>query len=423
MICFVPNCAFLSETTRAIAIHHALRARGVETCFATHGGPYTRVLDQENVPWTMLGPGWTEERSRRFVASIPGISPPTVSLYEDSELRAHVDREVTFFRERGVKAVVTGFALSTLLSTRVAKIPLVTDHAGSWVPPVAERGLFPIPKESTMPLARFFPERLGRWLSNQLPSRTKMFCGTFNRVARELGVEGVPSFAALLLGDLTLVTDCEEVLGVSAEALEQWKPGRGYRAGTKLKYVGPLFAELAAPLPARVERFLDGEADKKRVYVAMTSTPEALVRRVVETVRGTGARVVVASTVHALDDLAGDDVVVEPILPSQRVMPRCDLAVIAGGQGSVQTAMAFGTPFIGIPLQPEQDFNIVEMERHGAAVRISKKEAMNGRLAPLVDAMTSEPRYRDAARRVQAVYAKADGPRACADAIVEAFNP
>lgn len=419
MICFVPNCAFLSETTRAIAIHHALRARGVETCFATHGGPYTRVLDEEKVPWTMLGEGWTDARARKFVASLPGISPPTVSLYEDAELRAHVDREVAFFRKHGVKAVVTGFALSTLLSSRVAKIPLVTDHAGSWVPPVAERGMFPTPKESTMPLARFFPERLGRWLANQLPSRTRMFCGTFNRVARELGVEGIPSFAALLLGDLTLVTDCAEVLGVSAEALDRWRPGRGYRSGTTLKYVGPLFAELAAPLPERVERFLQDSAGKKCVYVAMTSTPAPLVRRVVETVRGTGARVVVASTVHALDDLAGDDVVIEPILPSQRVMPRCDLAVIAGGQGSVQTAMAFGTPFIGVPLQPEQDFNIVEMERHGAAVRISKKEAMNGRLAPLVETMISEPRYREAARKVQAMYGKANGPAACAEAIVE----
>ena len=47
-------------------------------------------------------------------------------------------------------------------------------------------------------------------------------------------------------------------------------------------------------------------------------------------------------------------------------MPRVDLRVISGGQGSVQSALASGLPFIGIPLQPEQDANIVLAERQGA---------------------------------------------------------
>src|SRR5260221_320076 len=44
-----------------------------------------------------------------------------------------------------------------------------------------------------------------------------------------------------------------------------------------------------------------------------------------------------------------------------------DLAVAAGGQGSVQTAVASGLPFIGIPLQPEQEANVAFVERQGAA--------------------------------------------------------
>lgn len=419
MICLMPNCAFLSETSRTAAIHGALVARGADACVITHGGPYTRVLEDEGIPFEVLGPGWTDARAHAFVRSVPGIGSPRGTMYAPGELRALVDAEARVFAERRVRAVVTGFTLSSLLSTRLAKIPLVTEHAGSWVPPVAERGLLPAPMRPTLPFARFMPTPLVRWLSNQAPTRVQVYCGELNRLARELGVEGVPSFASLLLGDLTLVTDCPEVLGIPKDELESWTPRdpRRFRKNPRLRYVGPLFARLAAPIPERVERFL--AAPHPVAYVAITSSPPELVRGVVAAVRAAGARVLVAGTVHALGDLETDDVLVESILPSHLVMPRVDVAVIAGGQGSVQTAMASATPFVGIPLQPEQDFNIVEMERHGAARRISQEDAVSARMTSMVRDVLSDERHREAARRIQAIYAKADGPGACADAILE----
>ena len=70
-----------------------------------------------------------------------------------------------------------------------------------------------------------------------------------NVVAAELGVEPVPSLAALMLGDLTLVTDVPEVLGVPRAELESWRPRRpsAFRPGTRLTSTGPLFARLDVP--------------------------------------------------------------------------------------------------------------------------------------------------------------------------------
>jgi len=51
------------------------------------------------------------------------------------------------------------------------------------------------------------------------------------------------------------------------------------------------------------------------------------------------------------------------------------LAVIAGGQGSVQTALAAGVPFVGIPLQPEQDANVTFAQNQGAARLIPQNAA------------------------------------------------
>lgn len=419
MICLMPNCGFLSETSRMAAIYKALVARGADACVVTHGGPYTRVLRDEGIPFEIIGPGWSDDRARAFIGSLPGIGSPNGTMYAPDELRSLVEAEARMFAARGVRAAVTGFTLTALVSTRVAKIPLVTEHAGSFVPPVYERGMLPAAMRSPLPFARFMPRALVRWIANKAPTRMKTYCGEFNRLATELGVEGVPSFASLLLGDLTLVTDCPEVLGVPKEELESWTPRdpSRFRKDPRLRYVGPLFAQLDIPVPERVERFLEGP--RPIAYVAITSTPPELVRGVVAAVRAAGARVLVAGTVHSLADVEADDVLVENILPSHLVMPRVDIAVIAGGQGSVQTAMASGIPCVGIPLQPEQDLNIVEMERHGAARRISQEDAVSPRMTAVVREVLSDPGHREAARRIQTVYAKADGPAACAEAILE----
>ena len=54
---------------------------------------------------------------------------------------------------------------------------------------------------------------------------------------------------ALMLADLTLVTDMPEVLGVPAAELEAWRPSppAAYRPGTRLVYVGSLGARLDLP--------------------------------------------------------------------------------------------------------------------------------------------------------------------------------
>ena len=100
-------------------------------------------------------------------------------------------------------------------------------------------------------------------------------------------------------------------------------------------------------------------------------------------------------------------------------MPRVDLAVTAGGQGSVQTAIAAGVPLIGIPLQPEQDANVAFVRRHGAAALIAPSAAGTTALTRTARAMLADHRYRDAARRLQAVFAAVDGAGAAADAIIE----
>jgi UDP:flavonoid glycosyltransferase YjiC (YdhE family) len=420
VICTMPNCCFLSETTRCLEIYRALVARGAPVRMAVHGGTYEWVLRDAGVPFDVIGPGLDPRRCAEFVASVPGIGRPDQSMWSDEELRSYARAEAEYFARKGIRVVVTGWLLTTLLSTQLTGALLVTDHAGSFLPPVYQRGLLPdFSAPVGLPLERLLPRRLKRWLVNHGVERMTGYTGGFNRVAAELGVAGVPHLPALLLGDLTLVTEVPEVLGISPSDMDGWRPraDSGFRPGARMRYTGPLYARLPGPLPAQVDRFLDGPGPV--VYVAITSSPADLVRRAVHSVRSTGARVLVASTVHELADLAVDGVLVEPVLPSHLVMPRVDLAVIAGGQGSVQTAVCSGVPFVGLPLQPEQDTNVVLVERRHAAVRVRPDQAGTAHMSTVVGRMLGDPTYRAAAHALKAVYDRVDGAAEAATAILE----
>jgi UDP:flavonoid glycosyltransferase YjiC (YdhE family) len=418
MICLLPNCCFLSETSRMLEIYRALRSRGAGVRVATHGGLHERELRAAGVPYDVVGEAVTQEWCAAFIRSVPGIGPPDQSMWTDQELRRYAQAEAAYFRDHGVRVAVTGWTLTTLLSTRLAGIPLVTEHAGSWVPPAFERGLLPLPSTITMPHGRWLPKPIQRRLFNHGASRLKLYTAGFNRIADELGVEAIPSFPALLLGDLTLVTDVPEVLGIPPRELESWTPrgSRSYRPGTRLRYVGPIYAKLSTPLPDRIERLL--AQSERLVYVAITSSPPDLIRDVVHALRALDARILVAATVHDLRDLEDERVLVERVLPSHEIMPRVDLAVTAGGQGSVQTALASGLPLIGIPLQPEQDLNVALAERQGAARLVAQRDARTATLTHAAEQILADERYRANARRLQEIFAATDGPGAAADAIV-----
>lgn len=412
MIALLAQCAYLSETSRMIEVYRALTARGATVCVATHGGVHRNLLTAAGIPHEVIGPPMSDERGARFVADALGLGNVRQSMYTDAELRAYVLAEAAWLKKHDARCVVTGFLLTAQLSSRLAGIPLVTTHTGSWVPPVWENGL--LPADPPTPAMRLIPEPLRRRLINAAPHRVRYYTAGFNRVADDLGVERIPSLAALVLGDLTLVTEIPEVLGIPAEDMAAWRPhGRGYRPGTRLAYSGPLYARLDRPIPPHVEEFLDRPGPI--VYVALTSSSPELVRAVAAEAAKT-ARVLVAATVHDLGDLQDDRTCVAGVLPSHLVMPRVDLAVTTAGQGSVQTAMASGTPLLAVPLQPEQALNAVLVERLGAARRLPRNPTTAA--AALVRQMLDDDGYRHAAQRVKAWYDKADGPGAAADRII-----
>jgi UDP:flavonoid glycosyltransferase YjiC (YdhE family) len=418
MICLMPMCAYLSETSRMIQIYKALRAQGAEARIATHGGIHETLLQSEGIPYDIVGPRMTAERGTQFIKDNVGLGHPGQSMYSPNEMRTYVSAEVNYFRRHKVEAVVTGFTLTALLSTRVAGISLITEHAGAFIPPLFERGLLPAASNPVQPIFRYMPDWLAAGIQNKLAIKKKLYLKGFNALAAEIGVQAIPSFPALILGDLVLVTEAPDVYGVTNDEMMQWRPhGAAYWPSTRFRYTGPLFAAFDLPVPDDIERVLKGP--HPIVYVALTSVSEKFVRRVVAGVAASGAQVIVAGTVHDVSDLANECVTVGGVMPSHKIMPRVDLAVTMGGQGSVQCAMAAGTPIIGIPLHREQDSNVHFLARRGAAELLPLRKVTEAGLNHLVGTMLNQASYRQAAQSIQRAYASMDGPRLCASAIIE----
>jgi UDP:flavonoid glycosyltransferase YjiC (YdhE family) len=416
MIVLMPHCGFLSETSRMLHIAQALRSRGEAVALATHGGPYTRVLADAGLPWTQLEPAMDAARCASYLRDLVQIGRPGVRLQPPDEVRRSVAAEAQFLRAQRARLVVIGFTLTAYLSSRVAGIPLAASHGGSYVPPVFQRGLAPAPTTMPIPGTEWLPAWLKRKIANAGPQRLSDPTRFLNDVAAELGVERVPTLAALMLGDLTLVTDVPQVLGVPQAELESWRPrGNAYRPGTRLVYSGPLFAKLDHPVPAAIEPFLDGS--RPTAYVVLSSSTPEMLRAVVARVRAAGLRVIVGATIHDFGPNNEADVVVAGILPSHEVMPRVHAVVCMGGQGTVQCAMASGVPLVGIPLHPEQELNVDLAVRHGTGLAVAPRHAHSERLTAAVRRIVHEPAFAAQAQRVRGHYAGVDGAARAADAI------
>jgi UDP:flavonoid glycosyltransferase YjiC (YdhE family) len=417
VIAFLPNCGFLSEVSRAIAIAKALRARGVPVAFASRGGPYQALVGAAGFECTPLEPALDGAGPANFLEALLDMGKGDRPFFAPGELEASVAAEVAWFRSVGATAAVTGFTLSAALSTRVVGIPLVTDHGGSFVPPVLARGLCPVPVNPTEPKLAKLPQVLQRWLANRAPALLKAPVRQLNAHADALGVERLPSLLGLMCGELTLVTELASVLGTSDEAVEGWRPGWPFRMrrGTTFTCTGPLYAKLDAPIPPEVDDFLSRPG--RVVYLAPTSVKTGFLRELILATKRAGERLLVAATVHDVKDLADERTLLAGVLPNHLVFPRVAAAVIMGGQGSVQCAMASGTPFIGLPYHGEQGLNVAVAERLGLALRLTPREP--DAIAPALRRLLDEPAFTTAAKAAAQRYENVDGAANAAAAIVE----
>ena len=226
-------------------------------------------------------------------------------------------------------------------------------------------------------------------------------------MAEANGVSLPQGLFAGLTADLNLIASAPHLLPRWLEMPE------GHRV------VGPVYAHLPGEVPEIVADLASGP--KPLVYFAVGSSGNRDL--VLDVLRGLGradCQVLAPVRSHIKDedlDTLPLNVHVTDWIPAHQLGDAVDLAITHGGEGTVQNSCAQGWPFIGIPLQFEQRFNVQRCVTFGSARLVSQKEAHKADWAALVRETLADDVMRSRARRMADLMKGLDGPGQAAEAI------
>lgn len=404
---FFPFFANLAETSRLVRTAERFRDLGGRVVFFSHGGDYEELARESGFSIEAVAPIYTEEQVRDLMKfdQLEKWGDP----FPDEWLFEHVLNEERAYLDRGVSLVVTGFNVPCVLSARKAGIPLVYIIPGTALPGYFRAGLATFPDTFENALTRLLPNRLKNRLTNWVMLRSRVGTGAFNRVARRFGLPELPNSLSLWMGDYTLASDLREALDLPAEF-----------DLPEEDYSGPLLAHLGIPLEEQVRAHL--ERPGPSIYFAMGSSGnKELYLRALAALGRTDYNVVAAyTTILDANELpsVGDNVLLRKVVPAEIVNGMVDLAVLHGGQGTFYTAAYSGRPVVGIPMQPEQQYNIDILVRHGSAIRVSKRHFREETLLDAIEAILRDyGRYRANAEALARRLPRIDGAQRGAERI------
>jgi UDP:flavonoid glycosyltransferase YjiC (YdhE family) len=414
IICF-PHFYYLSEVTRLVEIGQALRRLGQEVVFFSHGGGYEHVASEAGFEVVSIAPQMTPERAGEYMAFNRGErgNPFRESFFTYEELQAYVPSEADGFRQARAGAVLIGWNLPSYLSASLAGIPILVQQPGPFTAPFFDRKMGVFQPSLRVPL---------NWLVNWWLPRTRIWLAPFNRMAEALGLPQWKSTLDLMAGDLTLVMDAPEILGIPLDELHSYRPKNPqfFHRPPVYRYGGPCFARLPGDVPVRIREHFD--TARPRLYCAMgVSGSSRVLREVIEIANNLAIQSVVATTT-VLPERDGNDagrVLLTPHVPAHLVNPLADIAITHGGAGTVQTAIHAGTPLVGIPMHLEQTGNISLVTRQGAGLMLSKWDLNRRSLGRALERLLADASLRENMLRLKALQDKVDGPAIAATEIVK----
>lgn len=403
----------LGDFTRALETAIGMQKTGAEVRFFNHGGIHNHYIAKAGLAFTDLEPELSWEQHERIMDinryRVPLGTPIPIS---QSEWEAMVESDLEAFSSYQPDGVYAGLNLSCMISVPYAKLPMVTQVPTVNCPAFIENELYNMPNtmERNLLMRHLLPAAIKRKIMRRvlLGQSAKASLTSFNAVRVKFGLKPIYNIVDLVRGDLTLLPDLPEMSGLAEEKLSP-----GYR------YTGPIFAKLDLPIPEEVKRVYSQKG--LRVFCSLGSSgfPETL-RMIVQTLKAIpGVNLVVAATTVLDPDELGpntDHFFATRMLPAHLVNEMADVAVIHGGQGTVQTAVWAGTPVVGIGFQGEQQANLDGIASAGMAIRIPLW-AVNPKSLKKALLKIQNPAFRVAARTLQKRVRQTDGVKASVEAM------
>jgi MGT family glycosyltransferase len=192
-----------------------------------------------------------------------------------------------------------------------------------------------------------------------------------------------------------------------------------------VKYVGPCMWH--PPEPAGTQEWLntlpadrpwvhatEGTSHKHEQAFVLKATAEGLLGRDVEVILTTGR----SRTPEDLGLVRGPNIHLTTWLSHTELLPRCSALVTIGGASTIMAGLVAGVPLVIVPTTWDKPDNARRIVDAGAAIRLSPRKCTPAAMRAAVEEIIGDSRYRENARRIAAMLAKADGPGTAADHLV-----
>ncbi len=428
-VLFVVPTFNAGDTTRGIEIARAIQNLAAETGREASIGfvfPRSQQSFEEQIRAAgfQARPAGIEFANDEVAAIMRADHDGTEFITDRSRARQIIEVLLTEFTREQPDLIVFGFMPPVGIAAQILGIPSVSYTPFPVYRPWARTNfLLDVPDEMDIPPVQAAPSRLRRGLTT-LVSRAIVRSGFFRQptlaqAGRELGWKtDQPDLFGMLDAGIQLVND----LPVYYE---------GQDIGPHTRIAGPLFSRPAdQAVPEEIARQFARD-DLPRVFVSMGSSGEKpYLLTAIEAVSRIPCRAVVIVPPHvctlgeARERLsgAGDVLLTDRFLPAPAVNAMADIAVIHGGQGTVQTAVYAGTPVVGIGMQWEQSTNLGRLVQRGSAIRIPRSSWRTTAVEEALRRIIENPAYAQAARELKHELDTTDGYRITGELIWELLD-
>jgi hypothetical protein len=212
---------------------------------------------------------------------------------------------------------------------------------------------------------------------------------------------------------------------------------KGYRLPDNFKVTGPLFSLVSQSqnTDSNIVEHFSGSSGKIRIFCtlgssgkrehlmeaikALTSLPSEKYESVVLCPKA------VCPIEYAKAEAAdfSNIYITDSFVPALQVNSLADIVLSHGGQGTVQTAIASGTPIVGYAVQPEQQANLDHIVAFGGAIRLPISRWKSRNIQKAINEISVSPQYKENIQKLQKILQKTDGKKNGAAEIFDFICP
>jgi UDP:flavonoid glycosyltransferase YjiC (YdhE family) len=359
LIGFFPGFFDIGETYPIIKIAKRYQTLGGEVIIFSHGGDYEYLAKEQGFRITRIKP----------IARGPDITRYFMKNSDEDIIKMIKDQALVY-QNTGIRALVqTSSYLDCLITLSYAKIPLISIISGTISTPYFKANYAAYPDNSenffTQLIPQYVKNRINNWYAlNYRGPITKKF----NRIAKKTNINTrYRCFQDIVLGDYTLLCDDMKYLGL--------KPTSDFPVEN---YIGPILSDdfFEQKLEDDIEKHLKKSSKTILLTMGCSSVMKEIFLKILKTLNQTDYNVIAAYT-NILNDSElpklNDNILLKKFIKNITILnKRVDLAIIHGGRGTVYNVAYSGKPAIGFPLNGEQQYNLDNLARYGAALRLSK---------------------------------------------------